>query len=179
MNRELLSACCRTSCEKNCFSFAFYFFQQVKYCLIVKEGIVVVHGNRVRTVVIFYIDRDSFTEVCLKAVNAHIKQSFQLILIPFHCIRICKVNQTHSRLPVIDLFYAPSICALYQISILHTFFEEACSLCDIRIDPYADFQSFFFITFQHSRYIRENSGIPFKITPVKFFHPETVKVEYT
>ena len=47
------------------------------------------------------------------------------------------------------------------------------------IENYTDLKSFIFITFQHSRYIREDSGIPFKITPVELFHPEAVKMEYT
>ena len=178
MNRELLSACCRTSCEKDCFSFSLYFLQKTKYCLVVEVCIIVMHGNRIGTIIIFHINRNSLTKVCLEAVNTGIKQCFQLICIPFCCSRICKINQSHSRLPVINLFYSSSICTLYQVPFLHSFFEKCSSLCNIRIDPYADLQAFIFITFQHSRYIRENSLIPFKIAPVKFFHPEAVKVEY-
>ena len=136
------------------------------------------HGSRIRTIIIFHINRNSLTKVCLEAVNAGIKQSFQFICIPFRCFRICKIDQSHSRLPVIDLFYSSSICTLYQVTFFHSFFEECSFLRNIRINPYADLQTFIFVAFQHSRYIRENSLIPFKIAPVKFFHPEAVKVEY-
>ena len=85
--------------------------------------------------ILFHIDRNSLAKVCLETVNTHIKQSLQLILIPLHCIRICKVNQAHARLPVVDFLDSSSVCTLYQVSVLQTLFKEVSSLCNIWIDP--------------------------------------------
>ena len=136
------------------------------------------HCMWITAIMVNHIYRDTFTKVCLEAVYPGIQQSAQLIRVPFHCIRIGKIYQSHSGLPVIGLPYALSICTLQQIAFFCALFEERCALCNIRIDPYTDLQSLVMISLNRSFDIREAVFIPFKVTPVECFHPEAVKMEY-
>ncbi|MOA13859.1 hypothetical protein D3C78_1339250 [compost metagenome] len=61
---------------------------------------------------------------------------------------------------------------------LFAFFKQTGALADIRIDPYANFQAFFFKTFQHAYWVRKYFFVPFKVSPMEAFHPEAVKMEY-
>ena len=178
VHRELLSSCCRTSCKNNRLLLTFYFFQQFKNTAVIKKCIVIVHADRLAAILVHNIDRDSLAKIRFKAVHTHFQQTAQLALIPFAGFRICKIHNSHAILPVIGLPDTVSVCALQQITACCSFPEGFCSLRNIRVDPYTDFQPSFMITLQHSLYIRECLRIPFKITPLQSFHPEAVKMEY-
>ena len=178
MNRELLSARTGASGKENGISFASCFLQEVKYALVIKVGIVVVHASLVTSVKPFHIHGNSLAEVGLEAVNSHIQQSLQLVGIPFAGCGIGKIHQAHSGLPVIGLPYPSAVGSLYQIAVLRAFLKERGSLGNIRIDPDTDLQSFVMVSLQHSFRIREYSLVPCKITPLEFLHPEAVKMKY-
>ncbi|MNI77910.1 hypothetical protein D3C73_1342420 [compost metagenome] len=103
MNRELLAAGgCRT-CEHCCFIFAKLLFQYVEDNLVVHLGIVVMHLLRIGTVEVHYIRRDTFAEVCLEAVYAHVDEVAQVAGIPFASCRVSEVYKPHACLPQIRL----------------------------------------------------------------------------
>ncbi len=138
MYRELLSANRSRTCKQNSLAFASLTLQQFIYAFIIKVSIVIVHLLRIRAVMIHHaLGRDSLTEVRLEAVNAHIKQNFQLILEPFISFGIRKVYDRHTRLPHIPLPYL-AVCSLDEVSLFHTFFKHGGFLSDIAVDPYAD-----------------------------------------
>ena len=62
--------------------------------------------------------------------------------------------------------------------LLQTFFKEVGSLCNIRIDPYADLQALFMEPPKQSLHVRKHVRIPFKAAPFIFLHPEAVEMEY-
>src|SRR5699024_694957 len=87
VRQELLSSYCSGTGKKHCFSLSPLSFQKLKYCLIIKVCIVIVHFHWIRMVKVFNIlHRYPLTEVCLKAVHTHIQKSLQLFLIPGHCV---------------------------------------------------------------------------------------------
>ena len=122
--------------------------------------------------------RNSLTEVCLKAVNAHIHQNFQLVLIPLISFRIGEVYDSHTCLPHIPLPRS-AVFTLDEVALCSTFIIKVGFLSDIRIDPYADIQTLVFDTLQHTCRIGEYTVVPDKVTPVEFLHPVAVKVEGT
>ena len=54
------------------------------------------HCMWITAIMVNHIYRDTFTKVCLEAVYPGIQQSAQLIRVPFHCIRIGKIYQSHA-----------------------------------------------------------------------------------
>ena len=135
------------------------------------------HTVRVAAVKVRYIHRNALAKICLKAVHAHVQKCFQLVCVPCARIRVCKIHNTHAGLPQICLPDAFAVAAFQQIAVFDTLFEKRRSLSNIRIDPYAYFKAAGFIPRQHFPHIREHPVIPFKIAPVEFFHPETVKMK--
>ena len=109
-------------------------------------------------------------------VNTHIKQYFQLILIPLVRVRIGEVNKCHTRLPHIPLPYL-TVRSLNKVALFHTFIEKYGFLTDVAVDPDADVQSLCLNSLKESCRIREYTVIPYEITPMEFLHPEAVEME--
>ena len=103
------------------------------------------HCLRIASIVVNNVNRDSLAEVGLEAVYAAVQNGFQFVCIPLYCIRIRKINQSHSGLPVISLPYALAVCSLKKVAVCCAFFEECGALCDVRVDPCADVQAFIMI----------------------------------
>ena len=122
-------------------------FQQFEHSFIIKIRIVIMHLNRIRTIMIHNIlHRNPFAKICFKTIYSTVYKPFQLTLIPFCRIRVCKINFSHSGLPQICLPYA-SVCRTDQISFFRRLIKQCGILRNIRIDPYTQFQSPFMIPF--------------------------------
>ena len=133
---KFLSAWCCTSCKKN--SFSFFFFQKLKYALVIKIRVIIMHFFRIRAVEPFYIGRNTFSEICFETIHSHIQKCFQLTLVPAACIWIGKVYQSHTSLPHIQLPNS-SIVFHQKIALFHGFSKQRRLLCNIGIDPNTDF----------------------------------------
>ena len=176
--RELLSSHCGRTGKQYRLAFSSFSLQQLKYCLVIQESIIIMHFHRIRAVIVGNIfHRNSLTKVCLKAVHTHIQQSFQLALIPFHSFRVGEVHQAHACLPHIGLPHIP-VGFFHQITVFHALCKQRGFLSDIGVNPYTDFQPTLVVTFQHALRVRKGFRIPYKVTPLKTFHPETVKMEH-
>ena len=135
------------------------------------------HLHRIGTVMVSdVLCRNPFPKIRLKAVHSHIEKFFQFFLVPLAGHRICKVHQRHSRLPHIPLPHIP-VFPPDQISLIHSLLKQTGFLCNIGIDPDTDFQPLRSDSGKHSLRVWKYSTVPYKVTPMEFLHPETVKME--
>ena len=134
------------------------------------------HFFRVGAVKVNAVDGDSFAEIRLKAVYAHVHQDFQFVLIPFAGRGVGKIYKRHARLPHIPL---PDVAVwpFQEIFFFHSFRKKSGFLPDVRVNPDADIQPFFLDSAEHSHGIGEHFVVPYKIAPVEAFHPEAVEME--
>ena len=136
----------------------------------------VMHFLRIGTVKPLNVSRNAFAKVGFEAVNANIHQTFQLIGIPLTGLRISEVVNRQARLPFIPLPQG-TVRPLEQIAFLFQLFEYWRFLANIRVNPHADLQPFFFQAADHAFRLREGQRIPLKVAPLEGFHPEAVKVK--
>ena len=138
VNRELLTACRCTSCEQNRISLALFLLKSPENQLIVQMRVIIVHHNRIASVMINHVNRDSLAEIRLDGINACIQKPLHLAGIPLAGFRIRKVHQSHSRLPVVDLLDAAAILPHKEEASLYALTEHFRILCHIGIDPAAE-----------------------------------------
>ena len=178
VNRELLTACRRTSCEQNRISLALFLLKSPENQLIVQMRVIIVHHNRIASVMINHVNRDPLAEIRLDGINACIQQPLHLAGIPLAGFRIRKVHQSHSRLPVVNLLDAAAILPHKEEASLYALTEHFRILCHIGIDPAAELQSLLVVSADHARNVSEHGGIPGKIAPVQRAKPVAVEVEH-
>ena len=123
MYRELLTTNSSTTCKQTSLVLTEVLLKSLEYNLVVKVCVVVVHLDRIHTIVILTLGWDSLTEVCLDVIYAHLKELLEHTLEPVASLRIGKVNDCHTRLPQICLEYA-SIQILDEVSLLLTDIEQ-------------------------------------------------------
>lgn len=82
--------------------------------------------------------RNSLSKVCLDAVYTLVKQAMEASHVPLYRLWVGKVDKTHAGLPQVPL---PNIAvlSLQQVSLFGCIFEGCAVLCDIGVDPHADF----------------------------------------
>ncbi len=136
------------------------------------------HTARITSIIPEHVHRNPLPKIGFKAIHPHIQQSFQLIRIPPAGIRIGKVHQPHTCLPVVRLPHPFAVRSFHQIALRSPFLEKRRSLGNIGIDPHADFQAVVVIPPEHPRRVGENPVVPGKIAPLEFPHPKAVKMEY-
>ena len=175
--RELLTADGGASGKQACLSLAVVFFQYLEYGLVVQIGVIVVHMDRICTVVIYCLGGDTLAEVGLDGSNAHLTQLAHAGSEPLGSFRIGEVYDRHARLPQIGLEYA-AVRVLDEIALFHADVEQLGLLGDIRVDPAAQTQAAACQTLQHCRRIRELIQIPLEVGPLVLLHPEAVEVEH-
>ena len=175
---ELLAAGGGAAGKQDGFTLAPFFLQQVKHHLVVQEGVVVVHMQRILAVVIGDVPHgDAFAEVGLQAVHAHAQDLPQMIAVPCPRVGVSHVQNAHARLPEVGLPYV-AVCLFQQIAVLHALPEQGAGLTDIGVDPAAEMESTVVIAFEHPHRIGEGLLVPGEVAPVEALHPEAVEVEH-
>jgi len=105
--------------------------------LIVHVCIIIVHLDRIGSVIIHTICRNPLTEIRLKAVDSHIQKCLQLLSIPLACRRIGKIHNGKPRLPHIPLPYI-TVGTFQEIAALYALLKQRGLLSHIAVDPDAD-----------------------------------------
>ena len=175
--RELLTADGGTSGKQACLSLAVVFFQYLENGLVVQIGVVVVHVDRICTVVVNCLGGDSLAEVRLDRGDTHFAQLPHAGSEPLGSFRIGEVYDRHARLPQVGLEDA-AVRILDEVALFHADVKQLGLLGDIRVDPAAQTKTAACQTLQHCRRIRELIQIPLEVGPFVFLHPEAVEVEH-
>ncbi len=123
MYRELLTAGSCRPCKEHSLIRTAFFCQDFKHSLVEQQSIVIVHKNRIRTVMINHIHRDPLAKIRFEAVYTHIQQSSELILVPFDSIRISEIDYAHASLPSVPL-PDTSVRPPDQVSLFHALIEQ-------------------------------------------------------
>ena len=178
VNGELLASGGGAAGKQNGFALAPFFLQQVKHHLIVQKGVVVVHMQRIHSVVIGDVPHgDALAEVGLQAVHAHAQNLPQMIAVPCPRVGVGHVQNAHARLPQVGLPYV-AVSLFQQIAVLHALPEQGAGLTDIGIDPAAEMKPPVVIALEHPHGIGEGLLVPGEVAPVEALHPEAVEVEH-
>ena len=178
VDRELLaSGRCRTG-KQHSLILPSLLLDRAEHRAVVEESIVVVHIDRVASVMIDDVHRNPLTEVRLDCIDTRLKKFPDLSGEPRRSIRVCKVDKRHPRLPVVHLLDPLPVSAHQEIPLFHAFTEHICVLSDIWICPAANLQSLFVIFVDDPLRIRKRNRIPDKIAPVEPSEPVAVKVEH-
>jgi hypothetical protein len=125
-----------------------------------------VHPLRIRAVVIHHIGGYPLAEVGLEAVHAHVQQCTQPVGVPPPRGRIREIDQTHAGLPAVPLPHA-AVRATQQVTLAFALGEQRRRLGYIGVDPQADPQPALAQPRQHAGRVRERTGIPLEVAPVK------------
>ena len=135
------------------------------------------HLLGVRSVeVVSIINGDSLPKVGLKGVHTHLQQITQVALVPFHCRWVGEVNEGVASFPHIPLPRI-AIAAFNQVTFVTPFLEQPRLLTDVRIQPDANLDTAIMDLLDQPSWVREAVLVPFKASPFKALHPETVKVK--
>ena len=178
VHRELLAADRRAAREEAGLVLALVRLKQVENALVVEIRVVVVHADRVAAVVVDDVDRDSFAEVGLEAVDALVEQLSELRLVPLAGVRVREVDKAHAGLPQVAL---PDVAVrlLQQVAEVLRFLEQRGLLADIRVDPHTDLEILFLLhDLELVVDIREHRLVPVEVAPLVLLHPVAVEVEH-
>ena len=178
VDRELLTSCRCGTRKQHGLVLSPFLLDCPEHRAVVEESIVVVHIDRVASVMIDDIHRNPLTEVRLDCIDTRLKKSPDLSGEPRRSIRVCEVDKRHSRLPVVHLLDSLSVSAHQEIPLLHAFTEHIRVLSDIRVCPAADLQSLFMVLVNNPLRFRKRHRIPDEIAPVEPSEPVAVKVEH-
>lgn len=107
--------------------------------LVVGEGVVVVHPDRVRRgVVPLHVERGhALAKVRLERVDAHVEQLAEAGHVPLARRRVGDVEQAHAGLPQVPLEHV-AVLALQEVPVLGRLLEQRAVLGDVRVDPDAN-----------------------------------------
>ena len=177
VDRIALSAHRRRAGEEDGLVGPLHLDQEVIDGLVVQEGVIVVHLDRVGTVVIDdALGGDAFAEVGLEAVHALVQQVPELTLVPGRRLGVGEVDDGHACLPLVPL---PDLAvgALDEVPLLGPFLEEFGFLGNVGVDPGTDLEALLVEAGQHPFGVREGGVFPLEVAPFQVVHPATVEVE--
>ena len=134
------------------------------------------HFYRVGPVCVHHVRGNPLAKIRFEAVDAHVQQHCQLVLIPPDRLRIGEIHNGKAGLPHIPLPHVP-IRSFQEIPLFCALVKEGGFLPDIGINPDADFDAFFLNPFQHTRRVGKYPLVPDKVRPVKLPHPTAVEMK--
>ena len=177
VDRELLRADRRAAREQHGIALSLLLLQYFKDTPVIDQGVIVVHGCRICSVVIPDIHRNPLAEVRLEAVDSQPAERAEFFLEPAVRVRIRKVHDPHAVLPVVGLPDALPVRAHQQITMLHRFVEQGGILGDVRIHPDADLHTLLMVAPDHSFRIRKLPAVPVEVAQAELSHPVAVIME--
>ena len=120
------------------------------------------HFYRVGPVCVHHVRGNPLAKIRFEAVDAHVQQHCQLVLIPPDRLRIGEIHNGKAGLPHIPLPHVP-IRSFQEIPLFCALVKEGGFLPDIGINPDADFDAFFLNPFQHTRRVGKYPLVPDKV----------------